>query len=65
MIAFSITLTSSKKEDEKNKKGKYSNNKQYEDLLNILILKPNSPVLLNQLGNIFPYRSSYTGGVLG
>ena len=33
-------------------------------LLNIIILNFNSPVLLNQLGNIFPYRSSSTGSIL-
>ena len=33
-------------------------------LLNIKILKFNSPVLLNQLGYIFLYRSSSTGSVL-
>ena len=33
-------------------------------LLNIIIMKFNSPVLLNQLSNIFLYRSSSTGSVL-
>ena len=37
---------------------------QHSQLLNIIILKLNSPVLLNQLGNIFPYRSTSTGSVL-
>ena len=30
-------------------------NIEYSQLLNIIILKSNSPVLLNLLGNIFPY----------
>ena len=38
--------------------------KVHSQLLNIIILKFNSPILLNQLGNIFPYRSSSTGSVL-
>ena len=34
----------------------------HSQLLNIIILKLNSPVLLNQLGNIFPYKSSWQSG---
>ena len=37
---------------------------QHSQLPNIVILKFNPPVLLNQLSNIFPYRSSSTGSVL-
>ena len=36
----------------------------HSQILNVIILKFYSPVLLNQLGNIFLYRSSSTGSVL-